>query len=288
MIIQSTHLLKRHRLLAICHLCFAFTLLFWLLGYPFMKEHYAIKAKMHLYEFIMGSHPVNDAAKQENSTQFSNLPSETKESLLSDYRLLKQQLSRSFLGKTQDALKIIFIEISPFALGWLFFSLLIPVMILLQVKGARSSTWILPLLTFAYLIENLSSQNSRSIDAGLFPTEEHLIQNYRHAPLSNQILEQKHELERAWNTYLIENFAKEAPSAQVEEFDAQARKGLYFFTLKRLQIWNENHNVLVERNMREKNSIFLLILYVIWNVLFARCITKKMKVKPQLTSLNHA
>ena len=114
-------------------------------------------------------------------------------------------------------------------------------------------------------------------DAELFPSEARLINDYIKEPLSPNIMEQEKQLRKGWELYLVDQWAHENPSEDAQIRRQQAENGEYAFTVARikkthLQKTPESYVV-----FHRKQSLFLLCLYVGWNLFFAYYVTKKLR-----------
>ncbi len=250
------------RLMAILQLCLAFTVLAWQAGYPFMGELFEIKSKLLVYDYVMG---VNNATYAE---QFSNLPEKKKEEILREYQTLKAHLGRPFVDKALDSVERVFFSLSPFKLLWIFFSIIIPILLLKKVEGAASVIWLLPLTTMVFIVHNrwYGEVVPLSKDTQLFPTEEIIVNNYLRHPLSSDLNLQEKQLRNGWELYLIEEWAKETPSSDAFQFTLQKEKGDFAFNLARLS-GLEIKPYKSFNNTQESYPV--LALYLFWNLSFA-------------------
>lgn len=243
------------RIMAILQLCLAFTVLLWNLSQPFMGDHFAIKSKMLLHEYVLGKEA------------FSTLPIDKQQAVINSYIHLEKQLGTSFWEKLKKSFTRTAFEIPPFERGWLLLSFIIPILLLKKVDGAVKAVWLLPILTSFYCADNWKTGAMPSLteEEKLFPTENHLVVNYLHEPLSKNIFKQQEQLKNAWEKYLIDIWAKENPSVQAEEFARQLEKGDFAFNLSRVEALHREKRMPVYA----KESIVVLAIYVLWNFLFA-------------------
>ncbi|WP_068468492.1 hypothetical protein [Candidatus Protochlamydia phocaeensis] len=264
------------RLLAIIQLCLAFSLILWYATQPFMGEYFSLRSRMLLYEYVMGnSEIVKKQLHQEDKLQrqaqrFARLPQAERQKVLEDYQALHLYATRPALKKIEDGLRALFLEVPPFELAWLCFSVVIAVLLLLKVEGAKQAAWLLPLITLTFALDNrLNGHPSyQSPDYALFPTESFLIEHYLKEPLGHTPSEQKEQLQKGWEQYLVEQWSppllKEGISGKQQLEEAE-----YAFTLARLDRLHGQapSNWLV--TFREQLSSFRLALYLAWNLFFA-------------------
>lgn len=268
------------RLMAIGQLCIAFSLLIWYAVQPFMGEYFNLRSRMLLYEYVMGTSDLlkkrhgQEEKLERQAKRFQFLPDEQKNVLIKDYQHIQEYAKRSTFQKILDGLRMLILEIPPFEQAWIFFSITIAILILLKVEGAKSAAWLLPLIVVAYSIDNqLTGKMASSPDLQLFPTEETIIQNYLNAPLAASPLEQKEQLEKGWKLYLLDKW-----SINQEKNEEQGLENAEFqFTLARLNVlhgqpWSDWLNT-----FHEKLSLFSLILFLAWNILFAWIINRPLK-----------
>lgn len=199
------------RLLAILQLCIAFPLLLWYMTQPFMGEHFSLRSRMLLYEYVMGtsdilrSRPGQEAKLERQAQRFQQLPESERLFIKKDYQKLQNYAKRPILQKIEDGMRMLIRDIPLFEQVWLFFAILLALLILLKVEGAKQAAWLLPLITLAYVIDNQLEGRPAisSPDTPLFPTEEIIIHHYLSAPLVSHPLEQKKQLEEGWHHYLL-------------------------------------------------------------------------------------
>lgn len=260
------------RIIVIIQLCLVFSLSLWLGGYPFMGEHFAIKSKLAPFSFVMGlPESPNKENAASNAVRFSSLSLEKQAKIKSDYHTLQKKTTRSFISKVEDSLEILLFDISPFALAWIFFSAVISIMILRKQEGARQAAWILPLIVLAYGIDNIQygSVKLPSPDIALFPSEQLIVEKYLNEPLGSSISIQEEKLRKGWNRYLIQEWAHEIPSDDTAVFAKQVDQGNFAFNVARLEKQPSSFDELPFSGMRQKEPVFLLVLYLAWNLFFA-------------------
>ena len=227
------------RVMAIIHLCLAFSLLFWILGSPFMKEAFLSKKQSSLYESVIDN---------EVSLQKRTLISQKNKDLQT---LLTKQ---SF-------------KIHPFEMTWIALSIAISIMLLKKNPNASVAIWLLPLVTGFYVTENLyfGIENKASRESLLFPSEEAIL----FEPLSTNILDQKRQLEDGWHRYLVKNWANEDPGKENLHFQKKLEKGKQAFNIARFNAFVEDRLDSLNSSNTIRQPSLMLFAYFLWNLLFA-------------------
>lgn len=244
-----------------------------------MGELFSYKSRAMLVQNVIGDNSLLkklDPTKAEdiaprlerNAARFADLPEAQKEDILQSYNNLQTFISRTFMDKFKRSLSIMFIEVSPYELGWIFFSVVISILLLKRVEGAIQATWILPLLVLIFCFDNQMKGKEvlKSDEEALFPSEE-LIKKRYVSEISHNLTEYQ-VLMKGWNRYLIEEWAHEKPSNEKEVFELQAEKGEFYFNVARLQL-KQQELLNPYRSLHEKKSLLLLFFYLLWNVFFA-------------------
>lgn len=268
------------RIATIIQLCIAFSVMLWIIFQPFMGEYFTLRSRMLLYEYVMGTSEAIQEETQKNrqKERFLKLEESKRNIVQEDYKALQNYSRRPASKKIYDGFYRLMRATPIFTQAWIFFSLLISLLILLKIEGAKTAVWILPLLVFAYGIDNqLNGKTaSPSQDSTLFPTEREIIEHYIAGSFSSSPLEQMKQLKEGWDHYLIKNWSSEKNSSFALE------EGEFAFTVSRLQAihaepWSQ---WLFTKNERA-NPITLLI-FLLWNGLFAWIIERKLwKQSPQ-------
>lgn len=282
----GTFIPTSQRIMAIIQLCLAFSLLLWYMMQPFMGEYFALRSRMLLYEYTMGTSEILKARTGEDvkmirqTQRFNQLANEEQQLLKNDYKQLQDYAKRPTLKKIEDGMRLLIQDIPPFEQAWIFFSITIAILILLKREGAKQAALILPLIVAAYGIDNQLTGKlpSPSPDYGLFPTEEFILRRYLDEPLAATPLAQKEQLEKGWKQYLLENWSsdrKTSDSLEEAEFN---------FTLARLKLLHAQPRSEWLHTFHEKLGPLFLILYLLWNGLFAWVVSgsKKGKIKTDL------
>lgn len=272
---SGTFLPTRQRLLAILQLCIAFSLICWYIAQPFMGEYFALRSRQLLYEYSMGTSEIlkkdpNQSDKiNRQKERFASLPQSEKTMILEDYKTLQEYAGRSFWKKMQEGLNVLLFSIPPFELAWLVFSVAITILLLLKVEGARQAVWLLPCIVLAFAIDNRLTGHIplSSPDLKLFPKEEIIIQNYLEAPLNGSILQQRDQLKRGWELYLVANWLP--VSSHATEWEQKVEEAEFAFTLARLHQLHGQPKTKWFTSFREQLSLLQLSLYLLWNLFFA-------------------
>lgn len=227
------------RLMAIIQLCLAFSLLFWNLISPFMKEAFESKKQSSLYQSIID---------HETSIEKRNL-------LVQKNREL-QSLSAMKSFKSQ-----------PIEVAWIVLSIAISIMLLKKNPNALRAVWLLPLITGAYVADNLyfGIENRTSRESLLFPSEGAILSE----PLSPNILDQKRQLEEGWNRYLVKNWANGNPYEENLQFQENLEKGKHAFNIARFDAFIEDRFEALSNTKTIRQPILTLLAYFLWNLLFA-------------------
>lgn len=271
------------RILAIVQLCLAFSLFAWQGSQPFMGDLFRVKSEMLVYQDIMGIETpllTETQRLKRNHTRFEALPHFSKQLIIHQYALLENHLQDSFLYKLKKSMRIFASELSPYEIAWILLSIVIPILLLKKIEGAQQAIWLLPLVTILFALDNGISPQSLSENSQSFPNEEIIVNNYLKQPLSASILEQREQLIKGWKLFLIEEWAHEIPSSDPEQFILQAEAGEFAFTINRLKTASFK-----EYNYRAPLPVFLLALYVIWNLFFCYFINKKLNLEKKAHSI---
>lgn len=269
------------RIMAIIHLCIVFTVIASVMSYPFLEKLFAFRKQAFLYHYVMGDSTLaskdsveNQQKLERNQKRFSQLPQEKQNEILTKYKQLVTESEQSFLNKIALSFKILMFKIPLFERAWLFFSIIICILLLLNNENASKASWILPLIVICYLVHNQMYGEPESLppDHALFPSEETIVKQYLKAPLSGGIFEQKEQLMKGWNLYLVENWTRITFHPDPLIFETQVEEGEYAFHLARLDSYGKKSN---EASFHEKKSLFLLLLYLFWNIFFAYKVNKQ-------------
>lgn len=269
----NTFLPLPQRLMAIVQLCIAFSLLLWYATQPFMGEYFALRSRMLLYEYVMGTStasnlsPVAEAKLKRQAKSFDKLPD--KDLLHSEYQQIEEYAKRPIFQKIEEGLHRLMFQVPPFELAWIFFSIVISIMLLMKREGAKQAAWLLPIIVMAYSADNYLTGKPPVVppDHRLFPSEEVIVQNYLSEPFGSTPQMQKEQLERGWQRYLIEHWSS-GSGESLEE-------GEYRFTLARLNLLRQQPKSDWLFGYHEQQSGAILTLYFLWNLMFAWVMYKR-------------
>lgn len=249
---------RKKKILVIFHLIFAFTLLSWLIMKPYVKETVSRKSEISLYQMVF-----------EREMLFQNLSQEDQALLIKGFEEAQAKDAPSF---TEGLGKAFFVDTSVFALAWIFFSILICLLLLFQIEGAKAVAWLLPLIVMGYAYEIYGTSPPSE---GLFPKEsyvrEHYVKNEEEGNAREKLL-------KGWHRYLIAEWALEVPSEEEPLFQSQLEKGLFAFNTARLKWIQEGKgDEVVLAGFTSSPSLFRILSYFLWNFLFAWIINRKAK-----------
>lgn len=258
------------RIMAILQLCLAFTALLCGMSRPFLGDLYEYRSQALLYRNVMGDSSLATSEQDQthlrrNRERFFSLPKDQQETVTTQYEKLKEHIQAPFFSKLKRSFHIAFFELSLWERAWIFFSIVISILILLQIEGTLSAAWILPIIALFYGISSFHANPTEDKESALFPSESLIIKQYLQEPLGTTIAEQHRQLLYGWKLYLIREWAKETPLLDHPLiFDEQVGKGEFAFNLKRLEIKATGSNL-----KSEPESALMCFLYAIWNLGFA-------------------
>ena len=261
--IKGTFVPTPLRVIAIIHLCIAFSALLFDMGYPFMGQLFENKRLNAIYETVL-----------QNESHFQQLPYQKQVEIEGSHQSLVSRMHTPFLSKLRKSFSIILLELPPFQKAWIFFSILIPILILLKIEGAQRAAWILPFITIVYGVNQLFLYPSHAhlYEDSLFPTEQVIVNDYLNDPLSTNILEQREQLLKGWHSYVVNQWANEPPSSNEEEFKKQLSKGLFAFNVARIDVIQQDSAL--PSYLRRKGSLFILS-FLLWNIFFAIFVNRR-------------
>jgi len=265
------------RLLAILQLCIVFSLVLWYISQPFMGEYFSLRSRLLLYEYMMGTSDIlknkggQEAKLERHQERFAQLSMPTKHSLLSHYHEIQTYAQRSIFVKIGDGIKRLFSDVPLLEQGWMFFTALIAILILLKVEGAKEAAWLVPIIVLFYCLHHQfqSPSSALPLDHILFPFESELIERDH----SLTWIEQKQKLEVAWEDYLIIHWLPKNRQNQVRHL--QIEESEFAFTLARLDLLQGQS---LKKWLYPKPvplSLWMLGLYFAWNLLFAYSMNRK-------------
>lgn len=230
----------KKRIFCIAQLCLGFIALLWVVLYPFLGAVYHFKAQLIPYETLF-----------DQKELFFSLPAEQQELLENKYEQIKR------LSLATNAAEF-FSQIPIYEWAWIILAIVIPIFLLLRIEGSNQLIWLLP----ALCLLSIFNENSRSNPSQTtLPTEAYLVSSYLNHPLSGTSKEQFAQLRKAWETFLIVEYAKEQPSEEI--YEEQMARGLFLFKTEELK--KKPIAALKYENSSKAN----LILYFFWNLFFA-------------------
>jgi len=251
------------RIVVIIHLCIAFSALLFVLSYPFMGQLFETKSDRLLYESVINKEPL-----------FTTLSVEKQLTIQEKYQSTSEQMQIPFSVKLKRSFHLLLIQMPPFQKAWIFFSILLPILMLLKIEGAATASWLLPVITIAFVFNHLyyTEVPQLSKEHQLFPTEEYIVDHYIDKPLSSSIIEQQKQLRQGWNLYLITEWAKETPSADSLIKEQQIRKGEFLFNVARVDALSLEKPVSF---FKKRTNHLVLFLYIVWNIFFAWFVNRR-------------
>ncbi|KAF3361983.1 Uncharacterized protein PHSC3_001541 [Chlamydiales bacterium STE3] len=253
MVSHNVFLPFKKRVLCILQLCFGLGAFLWILLYPFLGSIYHYKSQLLVYESVM----------EQNQIQLSK---HERSALNAQYGTIQKAYAQPFFDKIKSAFAF-FLAVSPLEWAWVFLAISVPIMLLLKVEGSNQLIWLFPILALGFAYENRTYGGTYISFSDHLPSENYLITRYLEGNIeNNSIVEQYSQLKRAWDLYLIEEWAKEQPSESPSERERQSKKGKLLFDLFRLE---KTPRLSLEHAFLQKRSLSLLSLYVLWNLLFA-------------------
>jgi hypothetical protein len=211
------------RVLAILQLCVIFTYLGWVGGYPFLGELYEIKVSRTKFESVL------------EDKHWKELSEERRAAILEGYNELEGRASVPLSKKIETSMRILFVETAIYDKVWIVLSIILPIFLLLRVEGAISCVWLLPILVSLGFIGSLGRTLELSEEEKLFPTEAELIERYIGKPLEGGFLEQKEQLQKGWEMYLLEKWVGGVIAVDEEVQEEQKSRGQFFFNVARVE-----------------------------------------------------
>lgn len=252
---------RKKKIFIISHLCLAFAYLSWLLIQPYVKDVLTKKSEKALYEMVF--------AREE---LFQALAQEDQELLRNGYAHPRQH--PSFV---QEWGELFFVQTSPFALAWLFFSIVICLLLLFRIEGASLTVWLLPFVTvlYGYFLYTAPPSSAPS----LFPKEEYVRELY--ADSAAGLRDQRETLLKGWHRYLVVEWGHETPSEDAALFKNQLEKGLFAFNVARLKwLLAGRGDEVILAGFAPSFSFLRVLFYFMWNFLFAWFLNQTEKAIP--------
>lgn len=231
---------KRIRIFCIIQLCIAFSVLLWILCSPFTESLYESKKTLSTIRWLV----------DDQSEYFDQTAPEVKNQIFKLEAAASRSMQESFLNKSKQSIENLFLGIPISKLLWLLLALLLPILVLKQVDGARELFWLFPVLAVFYALQNFPATAPEPI----YPSESYLENRYLESPITGSIEQQKNLLEQAWKKFIVTEWSKESVSASDEE---KFVNGLYHFILNK---------TLQESSGPSKPGPWTLACYFIWNL----------------------
>lgn len=234
----GTFLPTSARVVAILHLCIAFTMILWYASQPFMGHYFAVKSRLAIFESVF-VHP--DYAQIEDGQKLI---------LQEKYGRLASALDTSFWRKCLQSIEVLCTQIPIYEQAWLLLSVILPIYLLKRREGSWQAAWLLPLLCLAFCLDNRLHGRAIGLTAEekLFPSEQVIVEHYLKEPMSANILEQQDQLKRGWQNYLNQEW-----------------NGEFNFIVARA----EKTEMPAQMVVTKRQSYFMLGLYLLWNIYFA-------------------
>ncbi len=247
------------RLVAIVHLCLAFSLFLWIASQPFMGDLFAVKSELVLYEAVVEKQELMEKLSSDDNLLVSQR-----------YENLKGKLQISFAVKWMMMLRLLIVQMPAWEQAWLFFSFVIPLLLLLRIEGAIQVCWLVPLITAGYCLNNQLNvpELQNHSDRALFPSEKYIVQRYLDGRLEGGILDQQNQLKKGWESYLIMEWANELPAEDNSIRGDQVVKGEFAFNIARIKV-RKNEKILAVDKVPQRQSVMILGFYLLWNIFFA-------------------
>ena len=135
--------MKTTRAFAIAQLCIAFTILLWHLSQPFVGDLFRAKAQILVFEEAM-----------KDRVRYEGLPEEDRLLIAEGYDRAQRQIGLPFTTKLEQSFSGLIYKVSPYELAWIVLSIVVPILLLKQVDGARLAVWLIPLVSILYVVDN--------------------------------------------------------------------------------------------------------------------------------------
>jgi len=251
---------RKKKIFLIVHFCLALSYLCWLFVQPYAKNVLLKKSELSLYQMVM-----------EREKLFEQLSPEDQATLIQGYATALQKKPHAWT----EEIKQVLLDTPPFALAWLFFSLVICLLLFFQIEGAVFSVWLLPciVLIYAYFLYETPKIHKES----LFPAEEYVLTTYMKT-VENKAMGERERLLLAWHRYLVVEWAHEPLSEDSKVFQEQLDKGLFAFNVARLKwILQGKGDEVILSGFTTPPSLLGVSCYFIWNLCFAWIINRKEK-----------
>ena len=273
------------RILSIMQLCLAFSLLLWQASQPFMGDLFRVKSQLLLYKHTMGlenSSEKNQVSKEKlerNTHRFNQLPKAIRHKILAKFSRLQELLQTTFPQKLKSVWQIFAFKVSKYELLWIILSVLIPIFLLKRIEGAQHAVWLLPTLALLFLVDN-QVNGKQNIPLDFYPSESEIIYSYLKEPLQSGISQQREQLKKGWELYLVKNWSHQEPSPESQKYEQQIEQGEFAFNVARL-----DKMPLPVYEFQAKVPFYIAICYVLWNLIFAYKVSKILNHKKNNNTL---
>lgn len=257
------------RFFCIVQLCIGFSLFLWALCYPYLGNHYETKKKLLIIESALGdtsgtawkyATESERATLQKNAKKAALLPKAERESL--------QRLKDSSLQKSSPASFLSYLTQNPYFFLYAAFSILSPLLILLDHRAKRGIIIFLPLIALCFSFDNLlfAPVKPKTPEEQLFPTEKEIKASLAY--------EELYTLEQGLEAFLIEKYLNQLPSKNREIRKEQKEEAHYRLLFKRALLQNSDA---VSSFPQERKTKGFLFLFLLWNILFSLIAYKEIK-----------
>lgn len=265
---ENLYLPMPKRIACILQLILSLSVFLWLLFDPFMGEHFRLKEELILIQNLRGDEtlkaqllPAAQNKLARNQTRFQTLPLTEQEQIHHKAHLLEWKMNTPAISKFIHGISSFLFRTPVITLLWIILSILLSIACLKKKGWAFRATFLLPILSLAYAYAIYHSARPYSSP---YPSEREVLQ-YLEKPLGSTLSEQRENLKKGWELYLIHEWAHEEPT--VENYQDQVEKGEYAFNL-----------VLLDRLKEEPPmNIFLILGYIGWNMAFAIVLNRNLK-----------
>lgn len=246
---------KPARIFAILQLCIALTMVLFYAAQPFMGQLFESKSRLLQWDYVLDV-PEGEALLAKDRQAFEEARQLDEAKLASSFR---ERLSRS--------LKILAFGIPPFEQAWLLLSLILPILLLKRVEGARRAVWLIPLCVLVFSINNrLNGSAEASNTNHLYPSEAQISQDYLKQPIVGSLEEQRELLLKGWQLYVIDHWLGQTPSTDIPTYNRQVKQGEWRFQVEKARYQMQHAKSGLEPY---KLPLWILGTYLLWNVMFA-------------------
>lgn len=254
----------KKKVLIILHLCLVFGYLFWVGMQPFIRTTATTKAASLLFDSI------------KKSPRFQKLEETKQLKILQGAERLKEGSFHPLVTKFRLSLP---------GLIWALLSLFICFFLLFYIEGAHLVVWALPIsvLVYAFSLGNSPSLKGENI----FPSENVITEKYIGA--DEVFKNKKEELVEGWNRYLVHEWSHQEPSEDLAMRTEQLEEAVFNFNMARAEwLLDRRGEDAVVAHLLFHPSFVQLIIYFIWNLLFAWRIHRYTRLEARLHRSSNA